>query len=388
MFTTWKPSAEDRKRSVLAFISGMFVQVLLIGAVLLLAVLFPDELPVSDTHFVLTWLAPLMPPEKPVVEPPRKVTRVFVPELKSPETPKLLAPSVADLEVPEIRHTIVPVPDPPPAPPVPQPSPPPKAKEQVVVHTGLFGGAAIAMKAKEQVAVLAGGFGGAAGTVTTKRPAEEVQTGGFGSPQGLPGRAQGGNPGNVPTLGSFQLPEGPGVGNGTGGRRGIQGVVASAGFGNGVAGVGKGKTGESRVVASAGFGSGVAGVGKGRTGESRVDMGGFEKTRQVAQAPAENLHAPPPAEFQPIEILFKPSPVYTEEARRLGIQGEVALSVVFQADGVIRIIAVVSSLGHGLDEAAEQAATLIRFKPAQRAGQPTDFPATLRIEFRLADQSK
>jgi TonB family protein len=71
----------------------------------------------------------------------------------------------------------------------------------------------------------------------------------------------------------------------------------------------------------------------------------------------------------------------------LGIQGEVTLSVVFQASGAIRIIGVVGSLGHGLDQAAEQAATQIRFKPALRDGKPADFPATLRIQFRLADQS-
>ena len=69
------------------------------------------------------------------------------------------------------------------------------------------------------------------------------------------------------------------------------------------------------------------------------------------------------------------------------IQGEVALAVVFQANGAIIVTGVVKSLGHGLDQAAEQAAQRIRFNPARRAGQPTDFPATLRVEFRLADQT-
>jgi len=41
-------------------------------------------------------------------------------------------------------------------------------------------------------------------------------------------------------------------------------------------------------------------------------------------------------------------------------------------------------LGHGLDEAAMRAAQLIKFKPAKRDGQPVDFPARVRIEFRLA----
>ena len=45
---------------------------------------------------------------------------------------------------------------------------------------------------------------------------------------------------------------------------------------------------------------------------------------------------------------------------------------------------VVSGLGHGLDEAAVQAAQQIKFKPAKRDGQPVDFPARVRIEFRLA----
>jgi TonB family protein len=117
-----------------------------------------------------------------------------------------------------------------------------------------------------------------------------------------------------------------------------------------------------------------------------VTTGGFEKAGPVAPSPTAKPLVPPPTEFQPIEILSKPSPVYTDEARRLGIQGEVVLSVVFQANGTIRVVGVVKSLGHGLDQAAEQAATQIRFKPAQRSGQPTDFPATLRIEFRLADQ--
>src|SRR5208282_5345307 len=147
----------------------------------------------------------------------------------------------------KIRPTIPPVtisalrpPMPPPA--FPQPTPaPPAPKVQIEVHTGAFGGAPE--------------------PATTKRPAEQVQTGGFGSPQGFPGKAQGNSLGNVPKLGSFGLPDGPGVGNGTGGAHGSQGVVASAGFGNGIAGPGYGRGG----------------------GGSRVTVGGFEKVSQVSQ---------------------------------------------------------------------------------------------------------
>jgi TonB family protein len=218
----------------------------------------------------------------------------------------------------------------------------------------------------ERAAVHTGLFNGAPATVTTKRPGEEVQVGGFGNPQGLPDRAQGENPGAIVKLGAFALPEGHG--NGAGGPRSVQGVFANAGFGSGLAGMGSARDG-------------------GGAGEERVSLGGFERAVPVSQAGEASLHVPPPAEFQPIEILSKPSPVYTAEARRLGTQGEVVLFVVFQASGAIKIIGVAKSLGHGLDQAAEQAAAQIRFKPAQRDGQPTDFPATLRIQFRLADQS-
>jgi protein TonB len=50
----------------------------------------------------------------------------------------------------------------------------------------------------------------------------------------------------------------------------------------------------------------------------------------------------------------------------------------------VHVNGVVSSLGHGLDESAIEAAKQIRFKPAKREGQPVDFPARVRIEFRLA----
>jgi len=62
----------------------------------------------------------------------------------------------------------------------------------------------------------------------------------------------------------------------------------------------------------------------------------------------------------------------------------VVLDMVFLSNGSIQVNRVVSGLGHGLDEAATRAAQQIKFKPARREGQPVDFPARVRIEFRLA----
>jgi TonB family protein len=68
----------------------------------------------------------------------------------------------------------------------------------------------------------------------------------------------------------------------------------------------------------------------------------------------------------------------------LRIEGEVVLEVVFEASGKLRILRVVQSLGHGLDEAAVHAAEQIRFKPAKRDGQPSDSTALVHIVFQLA----
>jgi TonB family protein len=85
-----------------------------------------------------------------------------------------------------------------------------------------------------------------------------------------------------------------------------------------------------------------------------------------------------------VEILFKPHPVYTAEARGLQIEGEVLLEIQFAASGELRIIRVVRGLGHGLDESATDAARHIRFRPALHASVPVDSTAIVHIQFQLA----
>jgi TonB family protein len=86
----------------------------------------------------------------------------------------------------------------------------------------------------------------------------------------------------------------------------------------------------------------------------------------------------------PVDIVEKPRPEYTAEGRSLKIEGDVVIDMVFLANGTVQVNRVISGLGHGLDEAALRAAQQIKFKPAKRDGQPVDFPARVRIEFRLA----
>jgi TonB family protein len=137
-----------------------------------------------------------------------------------------------------------------------------------------------------------------------------------------------------------------------------------------------------RSVPSTQFGS-ASGNGRDRTPKPQaVASTQFDA---IAAAPTERHAAPGAAVREPIEILAKPKPVYTEEARRLRIQGEVVLEVLFRASAQVCVLRVVRGLGHGLDASAEQAALGIRFHPAAEAGRAIDSVATVKIEFQLAD---
>jgi len=92
---------------------------------------------------------------------------------------------------------------------------------------------------------------------------------------------------------------------------------------------------------------------------------------------------PPPRADRPVEVLLKPSPAYTDEARAQRVEGEVILEVEFTAEGKVRVLRVVRGLGFGLDEMAQRAAEQMRFKPATSKGAPVDFRANLTIVFRL-----
>lgn len=87
------------------------------------------------------------------------------------------------------------------------------------------------------------------------------------------------------------------------------------------------------------------------------------------------------------EITARPDPVYTREARRVGVQGLVVLKVLLRGDGKLDRVRVVRRLPYGLTENAIRAACEIKFKPAIKAGQPVSQWVTLEYGFRLADSS-
>jgi TonB family protein len=162
---------------------------------------------------------------------------------------------------------------------------------------------------------------------TVNAALSKVQTGGFGDPNGIAGPGNPNRRGNINQAGSPGLPGGPGYGNGTAGAQGLRGTVASDGSGRGR---GAGASALASVV-----------------------------------------------------ILYKPNPLYSAEGRERKIQGDVVLEVIFLASGQMKVTRLVSGLGFGMDEEAIHAAQRIRFTPAMLDGKPVDFPARVRIEFRL-----
>ncbi len=136
-----------------------------------------------------------------------------------------------------------------------------------------------------------------------------VQTGGFekADPNGLPGTGkQGAKLYTASALGSaFDMPAGPGQGNGSGGSKGIKGTVASADFGSGIATGGKGDgRGNGKGVAPGGFGS-----------EQVVHQG-----PKIAQADSS-------APTTPVEITYKAEShgLYHDENAQLEARGRVLL---------------------------------------------------------------
>jgi TonB family protein len=312
----------------------VFFILLLLGA----GFFFPDTLRLRQ-KFTVTELVPRPDLKPEPIKPKVKVRHPLpVPKLPPPvfQTAKLFVPKdirthkkkEEEEKAPKLEAKFN----------APELAPPPSAMPARIVYTGAFGSSA---------------------TPTISAPIQKVQTGGFGDPDGLKGQGKDNAHLTAAKVGSFDLPEGQGNGNGAGGAKGMKGTIASAGFGNGIA------QGDNRnhggAVQTAGFGA------------QELSHAG----PKVAQADSG------PATTQ-VEIISKPNPVYTQEARQLKLEGEVLLEVLFSANGQVHVNRVVRGLGHGLDEAAVTAASQMRFKPAQRMGSPVDSTAIVHVVFQLA----
>lgn len=264
----------------------------------------------------------LKEPVKPILPPPRKF--VPPPVVKPPEVKPLQVAKAPEIKAPTVQHA--------PEVKIEAPAPP-----KPPIRTGVFDSQELAKGPKAPNQVKVGGFGDPNGV----HPSENAQ----------PGKLV------AAKIGAFDMPNGSGQGGGGG--KSANGGVKAAGFG------------------SLGDPSGVPG-GTGTHGSIRTGAFGdsaVQRPTQIAQVQTQ------PA-TTPVEVLFKPKPNYSEEARKLGLEGQVIVDVVFGADGTIHVVRIEHGLGHGLDEAAEQAARAVRFKPMTRNGAPVDARGSLTITFQ------
>lgn len=87
----------------------------------------------------------------------------------------------------------------------------------------------------------------------------------------------------------------------------------------------------------------------------------------------------------PVIVTAYVKPMYTEEARKYQITGEILLRVNFSASGKVHVIAVERGLGFGLDEQATLAAEKTQFQSALLNGAKVDTEATMHVTFDLAN---
>src|SRR5580658_8748770 len=227
------PERKIDKRALVASYTFMVIGLLLL---INIGLLFPDRIQLKT--YRVTELIPL-----PSLRPEPAPIKIVKPEVK----PKLLPPAPVfeqpKLVVPrEVRRTV---------------APEPVEAPKVVVNTFAAPQLKMAAAGGARPQLLhTGEFSGSSVAPTVNVAVQKVQTGGFGDPNGLQGTGKQGAKLYAAQAGSFDMPAGPGQGNGSGGAKGIKGTVASADFGSGIASGGKGdgrSNGTGSGVSTGGF---------------------------------------------------------------------------------------------------------------------------------------
>lgn len=91
----------------------------------------------------------------------------------------------------------------------------------------------------------------------------------------------------------------------------------------------------------------------------------------------------PGSGIEPPQLLREVRPVYTDEARRRAIEGDVVLEIIVRRDGRVGNVRVLRSLGSGLEERAIAAVRQWRFAPARRLGDAVDVVVEVAVGFSL-----
>src|SRR5947208_9408040 len=224
----------ERKLNWRAMASSYGFVILLILLLINLGLIWPDRLQIAQKYQVMEIIpVPGLRPKPLKMKTPRLLQAKLLsatfpaPKLTVPRELRAPRPQLQQLEPPKVALNDFT--------PAVLKQVPGGARPSLIVHTGEFGSSA---------------------APTVNAPIQKVQTGGFGDPNGIPGQGKPNAHLVAATSGAFDLPQGPGTGNGSGGAKGMKGTIASAGFGNGLAQAGQGdgrSNGRGATVQTAGF---------------------------------------------------------------------------------------------------------------------------------------
>lgn len=337
----------DGPRSKAATVTSLVINVLMALVIVVLGMVVKKNPQLGKTIASIT----LPPPVKIEAPPPPHIPPP--PPVHMPTPPKIQPPKVK-IEPPKIPPPPEPKPSPtPPAPKPAQPTPPaPKRVEpapapKVVTIKGM---AASVPNNDIKPTPVQQGF-------AQIRPTGPPQPTKIAMNEGMPGMPAS-NTGHGPR--SVSINEGSGNPSGTN-LAGRATGVKIAGIENGCVGcTGTGKRGPVSVGVGNTMGTGT-GPGNG--------------AREAVR---------PPASGKPT-LIYKPKPVYPEEARSQHIEGNVQVRVRVTPQGTTEFVAITKSLGHGLDESARQVVQGMRWKPATDSnGRPTEWEGDVVVVFELS----
>lgn len=335
----------DGSRSKGATITAIIINCTILAVILILGMV------VKTNPLVAKKLAELtLPPEPPKVAPVPKPPPPPPPKIKMPPPPKIETPKIKmpePVKLPEVKPVALPpTPKPMIEPPAPKKVTPPPAP--VKVNLGVAMAASVPNHDATPSAVRLG---------SATNPLKPL-TGPAVSPvnmgaAGMPGMNRS-NTGNGPRAVTVAM--GSGSPNGRMGGR------------------------DNAVQPVAGLGTGVpGGTGHGHAGPVAVAI-----TPQVRQEPVVRRVETSTLASAP-KVTYKPTPVYTQEAKAMHLEGNVSLRIRVTASGAVQVLGVVHGLGHGLDQSAIQATEATRFKPAlNNSGEPVDWEGVVLVNFQMS----
>lgn len=121
----------------------------------------------------------------------------------------------------------------------------------------------------------------------------------------------------------------------------------------------------------------------GGTGTTRTRVRAAQELVAAAPAPAGSEADACGGETSRPRPVSMAHPRYTDAARAAAIEGRVRVRLEVDATGAVTNATVISPLGHGLDEAAVQAALGSRFEPALECGRAVAASFVVSIRFTL-----